>query len=102
MTVQEQRDGERARYLKVNLATHPDARDRWYKYEDLILVKYGPARFYPRMSRAQRLDKAWEIRDKYHRAKSRPNNGQPVRQGANSSAEFVYPVRASKGEPARC
>jgi hypothetical protein len=52
------RDRERQRYLKVNTPTygHDNAVERWNRYEQLILAKYG----------GDDIEKAWETRDRAH------------------------------------
>jgi hypothetical protein len=68
MNCREMRETERTRYLAVNGTTLPDADDRWWAYEDLILNKFGRGLKFPGTTREFALDEAWASRDRYNRA----------------------------------
>ena len=53
-TTSQQRDTERERYLAANHFSMEEARERWRRYEKLILTKYD----------GEDLAKAWHARDR--------------------------------------
>jgi hypothetical protein len=68
MNYRDIRETERTRYLAVNSPTLPDAEQRWWAYEDLILNKFGRGLKFPGTTRELALDEAWTSRDRYNRA----------------------------------
>lgn len=66
MTIREFREYEKTRYFLANASKLPDCVERWRKYEDLILMRYGtrPVDEPHNYSREAALDQAWIRRDR--------------------------------------